>query len=269
MKREGSLSPPSSDSQATAPWGEPDTCRPWIHSANRVVLPKPAGAEIRVSLRCSPWLRRSTRRGRRTRLRRRGGMWSFVVRSAMAMASPHRASLTQVHRGSQSAHVRNGHLHCTMTSGVPQPHGAGMLRRQAQPQLEKLADRYSCGGFVLHAPESKALPGQGWPDCDHSTRTWSLGQAVNWRDGLGCAEAVDRRASHGIAALDARGRSFLVRPALVGQAQDSHPLAPSSGHVDHLNGTHIVTRGSVTTREYENLTRTVPYGILPVRRNDR
>ena len=43
------------------------------HSATRVLLPKPAGAETSVSLRWSPSLSRSSRRGRRTILDRRGG----------------------------------------------------------------------------------------------------------------------------------------------------------------------------------------------------
>ena len=67
-KRVGSLSPSSSDSQAA---GRP---HPATHSLTSVVLPKPAGAEIRVSLPCRPSFSRSTRRGRRTTLGRGGGI---------------------------------------------------------------------------------------------------------------------------------------------------------------------------------------------------
>src|SRR5215203_3127152 len=52
-------------------------------SVNKVVLPKPAGAQIRVSLRPIPSLNRSTRRGRATRARA-CGMYSLVVRSWLA-----------------------------------------------------------------------------------------------------------------------------------------------------------------------------------------
>ena len=43
------------------------------HSLTSVVLPKPAGAEMRVSLRCRPAFNRSIRRGRRTTLAEAGG----------------------------------------------------------------------------------------------------------------------------------------------------------------------------------------------------
>src|SRR5207253_5801985 len=73
-KRVGSLSPSSSDSQAT--------CRsqPATHSLRSVVLPKPAGAESRVSLRCRPSFSRAIRRGRRTTFGRGGGIYSFVAK---------------------------------------------------------------------------------------------------------------------------------------------------------------------------------------------
>ena len=73
-KRAGSLSPASSDSQATG------RSQPATHSLTSVVLPKPAGAEMRVSVRPKPWLwrrpsfSRSIRRGRRTTLGRGGGI---------------------------------------------------------------------------------------------------------------------------------------------------------------------------------------------------
>jgi hypothetical protein len=62
-KASGALSPSSSESQAAG------RSQPATHSPNSVVLPKPAGAEMRVSLQCrAPSLRRSIRRGRRTTL---------------------------------------------------------------------------------------------------------------------------------------------------------------------------------------------------------
>ncbi|MEJ2302702.1 MAG: hypothetical protein P8Y14_14360 [Anaerolineales bacterium] len=48
-KRAGSLSPSSSESQAMAVNGTA-LLNTWTHSLTRVVLPKPAGAEIRISL---------------------------------------------------------------------------------------------------------------------------------------------------------------------------------------------------------------------------
>ena len=54
--------------------------QPATHSLTSVVLPKPAGAEIRVSFRCRPSFSRSIRRGRRTTLGRGGGIYSLVAR---------------------------------------------------------------------------------------------------------------------------------------------------------------------------------------------
>src|SRR4030042_1358736 len=75
-KRVGSLSPSSSDSQATG------RSQPATHSLTSVVLPKPAEAEMRVSLRPEerPSFSRSIRRGRRTILDRGGGIYSFVAK---------------------------------------------------------------------------------------------------------------------------------------------------------------------------------------------
>src|SRR5713226_4640488 len=72
-KSVGSLSPLSSDSQAT--------CRsqPATHALTSVVFPKPAGAAMRVSLRCRPSFSRSIRRGRLTTFGRSRGIYSFVV----------------------------------------------------------------------------------------------------------------------------------------------------------------------------------------------
>jgi hypothetical protein len=60
QNRAGSLSPSSSDSQATGR----RPCR--AHSANRLVLPNPAGAQTSTSPRASPFSSSSTRRGRLT-----------------------------------------------------------------------------------------------------------------------------------------------------------------------------------------------------------
>src|SRR5438876_11384492 len=72
-----SLSPSSSDSQAAG------RSQAASHSLRSVVLPKPAGAEIRVSLRCSPSFNRAIRRGRRTTFVRGGGIYSFVANSGV------------------------------------------------------------------------------------------------------------------------------------------------------------------------------------------
>jgi hypothetical protein len=45
-----------------------------------VVLPKPAGAEMRVSLRCRPSFNRSIKRGRGTMPGRGGGIYSLVAK---------------------------------------------------------------------------------------------------------------------------------------------------------------------------------------------
>jgi len=93
MKRAGSLSASSSDNQAIE---LPHNCfpvrssglsggqclGPAIHSLTRVVLPKPAGAEMRVNLRPKerPSFKRSIRRGRRTIFGRGGGIYNFVAK---------------------------------------------------------------------------------------------------------------------------------------------------------------------------------------------
>jgi hypothetical protein len=45
-----------------------------------VVFPKPAGAEMRVSLQCRLSFSRSIKRGRNTTLRRGGGIKSLVAK---------------------------------------------------------------------------------------------------------------------------------------------------------------------------------------------
>ena len=72
-----SLSPSSSDNHAA---GRP---LPAIHPAASVVLPKPAGAEMSVSLDSRPSFKRSIKRGRSTTPDLIEGTWSFV--SSMGM----------------------------------------------------------------------------------------------------------------------------------------------------------------------------------------
>src|SRR6185503_19747673 len=55
-------------------------CLSASQEASRVVFPKPAGAEIRVNLRCRLSFSCSIRRGRRTTFGRGGGIYSFVVK---------------------------------------------------------------------------------------------------------------------------------------------------------------------------------------------
>ena len=74
-KRTGSWSPLSRDTQATEPLSRVVT-----HSVNSVVLPKPAGAETRVSRHPPPRSRRSTSRGRAmTPLGRRPGASLLLI----------------------------------------------------------------------------------------------------------------------------------------------------------------------------------------------
>jgi hypothetical protein len=77
MKRVTSLSPSSSDSQAAG------RSPPATHSAASVDLPKPAGAEMRVSFDCRPSFKRSIKRGRRTTLGASEGTKSLVARIGM------------------------------------------------------------------------------------------------------------------------------------------------------------------------------------------
>src|SRR5579863_290412 len=81
-KSVGSLSPSSSDNQATC-WSHPAT-----HALTSMVFPKPAGAAMRVSLRCSPSFNRSNRRGRLTTSGRSGGIYSFVAKIGVGMSHP-------------------------------------------------------------------------------------------------------------------------------------------------------------------------------------
>ncbi len=78
-KRMGSLSPASSESQAAGRSHQAS------HSLISVVFPKPAGAEMRISLRCSPSLSCLSRRGRLTIAGRSGGTYSFVARMGVGM----------------------------------------------------------------------------------------------------------------------------------------------------------------------------------------
>src|SRR5947209_9097394 len=79
-KRVGSFSPSSSDSQAVG------RSIPSTHSLTSVVFPKPAGAEMRVRLRCRPSCSRSSRRGRLTTFGRSRGRYSFVARMGVTFS---------------------------------------------------------------------------------------------------------------------------------------------------------------------------------------
>src|SRR5215217_3887174 len=82
-KRAGSLSASSKESQAT---DLPSSERSSNHSLSKVVLPNPAGAETRVSLRPSLRTRASRKRGRGTSSGRVLGTRTFVVTSASGTA---------------------------------------------------------------------------------------------------------------------------------------------------------------------------------------
>ena len=77
----GSLSLRSRECQTT------DHLQPATHSLSSVVLPKPVGAEKRVSLRWSPSFSRSTKRGRGTSSGRTGGSRIWFSRGCQS-ASP-------------------------------------------------------------------------------------------------------------------------------------------------------------------------------------
>ena len=83
QKRTRSLSPLSKETQVT----QRSLCG--IHSPSSVVLPKPAGAVISVSVRSIPCFSRSVKRVRSTLAGRRRGMKSFVLRRlAIRMLPP-------------------------------------------------------------------------------------------------------------------------------------------------------------------------------------
>ena len=82
LSQVGSLSPSSSGSYPTRAFGS-SRPQPATHPLSSVVLPKPAGAEIRVSLRWMPAFSRSIRRGRGTSSGRTGGIWSLVCKSGV------------------------------------------------------------------------------------------------------------------------------------------------------------------------------------------
>src|SRR5918999_3635080 len=71
----GSLSPSSSDTQ---PPRRPPALRSFDHSLSRVVLPNPAGAEMRVSFRPDSCSSFSVNRGRETSFGRATGGRSLV-----------------------------------------------------------------------------------------------------------------------------------------------------------------------------------------------
>ncbi len=97
-KRAGSLSDSSRKTQAP---DLPLPDRSTNHSTNRVVFPKPAGAETSVSLRPSPRPRSSCKRARSTRFGRVLGTRSVVFNSVWGTAlSPKRGpKITNLKRG--------------------------------------------------------------------------------------------------------------------------------------------------------------------------
>jgi hypothetical protein len=101
----GSLSPWSSDSQATG--------RRLVrtHSPRRLALPNPAGAQTRVSSRAVPWLRRSSSRGRARNPGRGRGICSLVA--SRASRSP-AAGADDVVNGSA---MRRSHAGARLTTG--------------------------------------------------------------------------------------------------------------------------------------------------------
>src|SRR5918994_2225748 len=109
------------------------------HSTNRVVFPKPAGAETSVSLRSSARARASCRRGRSTRFGRVLGARSLVVTSVWGTAAPTRFSLNiSLLRGSCTAKplfsLRLSTPHSTFWSMHNIPSG-GMLFASSQPRF--------------------------------------------------------------------------------------------------------------------------------------
>ena len=79
----GSLSPLSTENQATG-----ILCL-FTQSANRVVFPKPAGADMSVSLRSNPSAIRLTNRDRVTHLDPCGGTHSFVLKGVRCCIASH------------------------------------------------------------------------------------------------------------------------------------------------------------------------------------
>jgi hypothetical protein len=61
-------------------------------STESVVFPKPAGAEMSVSLRANPSSIRLSRRGREIHPARSGGTWSFVLKGVRCWISSHSAN---------------------------------------------------------------------------------------------------------------------------------------------------------------------------------
>jgi hypothetical protein len=84
----GSRSRSSSDTQAIACCPAPAPPRAATTAVSSVVLPKPAGAEMRVSEACEARWIKSIRRGRATSSRRGMGTSSFVSSSRSAIGAP-------------------------------------------------------------------------------------------------------------------------------------------------------------------------------------
>ena len=127
----GSLSPSSSDSQATG------RSHAATHALTSVVLPKPAGAEMSVSLRCSPAFSRSIRRERRTTFGRGGGIYSFVARIGVdidqvyGLRQAKADNGTMVKQGDVCGLESTNHIRCVMLVLIAEPFdGAFQFRGQ-------------------------------------------------------------------------------------------------------------------------------------------
>ena len=133
----GSLSPASSDSQATR-------CRPRrTHSASRTVLPYPAGAQTRTSPRPRPSSSRCASRGRGTRSGRNPGTFSLVAS---------RTSRSDVAASAAGSPIGNLHDRRLQRSCV----AARTSHRSCRPPgLNPAPDR---GGTIVPAPSRKIPP---------------------------------------------------------------------------------------------------------------
>jgi DNA-binding MarR family transcriptional regulator len=127
QNRAGSLSPASSDSQATG-----DAPRP-AQSASRAVLPKPAGALTSVSSLAVAWVSRSSSRPRDTNPGRVLGWCSLVASSASdAPASASVWSGASLSRGCSTAVAIAAHAPGSRTASTVSRHGAVMAYLDAE-----------------------------------------------------------------------------------------------------------------------------------------
>ena len=147
------------------------------HSLSSVDLPKPAGAEMRVILRCRPSFRRSLKRGRRTRFGRGGGIYSFVAKIGVDIDQLYN-SHPKIQKASQGAVATLATGAAAMGMDVElflTYWGLEAFKRGAKAPPPRIAAEFAdYAPVMMELMQAKQVP--HWLDMIHAaTRDWGLG----------------------------------------------------------------------------------------------